>query len=1004
MNRGFWYFLLGCLVLTGTTGLLAQVPNLTFDHLTTKDGLPGSDVFSITTDSQGFMWFGTRRCPTRYDGSAFRSFLFPETYLISGITTDSAGDVWFASDRQGICRINRKTFRFVSITKTPRTTGYLYKDTRGNGWFSHGKGLGRIDFKTRQVSTYPLRQTTFEGVKAHGFLEDKQHTIWALGSDTGLFRFDPQANRFVCVLGSDCPDPKRRIPLYLSQGCVDADGIFWIGTYGRGLLRVDPRTESFTFYKTPEPQNWVTCVQEGQDENGRRLLWIGDERGLLAFRPEQPRFFRLTGIQPNPFYVHCLYHDPTRGILWVGTSDGLFKYNPRDNLIRTINLPPGLVHTPVQINVITADRQDTTGQTFWLGLSHTGFVRWHRPTNQFTLVRYPNQLPETMWMAQPDDGNLWLGLRRWDYAGDGILVYAPRLNRFVKNPAASRAGRLFSVPFIDHGLIDRQHRLWVGNNDEGLRVLDLQTGTPLHYWTDAELKRFHRNNNFLTDVKMDSNGRIWLGTYQGVYAVDSATHQFRSLDDQGPRPKRPADLATNTLLIARTSQIWAARWGSVTETSPDGTLRTVLTARHGLFDRENRRLAEDQTGTLWIGNFEGLHAYKPTTHQLFRLTTSEGLSRNNATGALYVHQGKELFIGQQNGLNYIDILDLNRPIRTPPVVVSSFRVHEQERFYDFTRPIQLDRSDNAFSVDFTSLTYSRVLNVQYAYFLEGLETRWHYSGQAHRAYYTNLTPGHYTLHLKAADAFGHWHSRPLRLSITLLPAFYETWWFRVLIAMVIIGLSYALYQYRVNQLLRLQRLRTHISADLHDEIGSSLSGIGILGAMARQILPDEHPSRSMMERIISEARLLSGSLDDIVWNINPRNDSLSSLVACMNRYAAELFEASGIEYNITIPDTIERVILPMEQRRDFYLIFKESVNNLVRHAQATQAQLIISLTAKRLRLEVSDNGKGFDANRETDRNGLRNMFTRTQNLHGTLLIQTAPGQGTRLTLTFPIGQ
>lgn len=270
------------------------------------------------------------------------------------------------------------------------------------------------------------------------------------------------------------------------------------------------------------------------------------------------------------------------------------------------------------------------------------------------------------------------------------------------------------------------------------------------------------------------------------------------------------------------------------------------------------------------------------------------------------------------------------------------------------------------------------------------------------AYHTNLTPGDYTLQLNVADEFGHWQTKPLILFVRLRPTFYETWWFRTLVILAVVGSFYALYRYRVNQLLRLQRIRNHISADLHDEIGSSLSGIGILGTMAHQILPAGHPSGSMVERIVSEARMVSSSLDDIVWSINPRNDALSSLIARMNRYAAELFEASGIAYQITIPDHIERVALPMEQRRDFYLIFKESVNNLVKHAQATQAQVIISLSNKQLHLEVDDNGKGFDATAETDRNGLRNMYSRTQYLRGTLHIDTAPGQGTRLVLRFPL--
>jgi ligand-binding sensor domain-containing protein len=986
----------------GSSWLLAQPPNVTFDHLSAKDGLPGSAVYSITKDRNGFMWFGTRRCPARYDGVTFRPFLFPETTLITGMAADSTNRLWLASDRQGICHIDPNTLQLTPVPKIPRATGYFYLDSKGEGWYGDAKGIGRIDLKTEAVRHYPLRQTTFRGMKAYGFLEDRQHTLWAIGSDNGLFRFDRRANRFICVLGADCPDPKRRFQLYLSRGCIDADGTIWVGTYGEGLLKIDPRTEEYTFFKLTESQNRITCVQEGKDENGRRVIWVGDERGLLVFRPEQQRFFRLERVRPEPFYIFTLYQDQQNGILWVGTSDGVLKYNPRDNLIRTLPLPANLVHQPVLVKVITPDRQDTTGQTFWLGLSHTGLLRWHRPTNQFTLIRYPDEAPETMWIEQPEDGRLWIGLRRWDYKGDGVLVYDPKAGRFVETPAGKRAGRLFSVPFVDHGLMDQKNRLWVGNNDEGLRVLDRRTGDLLRFWPDSVIKILHQNNNFLTGLTADRSGRIWLAMYRGLYYLDEPNHRFVRADDQNPKNRQPEEPASNGILVARNGHIWVGRWGSVTESQPDGKLLTVLTARNGLYDRENRRLVEDQDGTIWIGNFEGLHAYNPKNRRLIRLTISDGLSRNNTTAALYVHRGNELFIGQENGLNYLDVRQVNHRLPVPAIAVSSLRVHEKERPFDPAQPIQLASSDDAFGVDFVSLAYSRLPNINYAYFLEGFDSHWNYSGSAHRAYYTNLSPGNYTLYLKAADFFGNWGRKPVKLSITILPAYYETWWFRTLVFLAAIGALYGLYRYRVNQLLRVHRIRNRISADLHDEIGSSLSGIGILGTMAKQTLPAGHPSGSMVDRIVAEARQISSSLDDIVWSINPRNDELSGLIARMNRYAAELFEASDIAYEISVPDTIQHLRLPMEKRQDFYLIFKEAVSNLVKHAKATEVQLKISLEQQHLHLTVSDNGIGFDATAETSRNGLRNMNNRTQNLHGKLTIRTAPGAGTTLHLDFPV--
>jgi signal transduction histidine kinase len=221
--------------------------------------------------------------------------------------------------------------------------------------------------------------------------------------------------------------------------------------------------------------------------------------------------------------------------------------------------------------------------------------------------------------------------------------------------------------------------------------------------------------------------------------------------------------------------------------------------------------------------------------------------------------------------------------------------------------------------------------------------------------------------------------------------------------LAICGLLYGLYRYRINQLLRLQHVRNRISADLHDELGSSLSGISIMGALAKKDLLETHPSASFVDRMVEEVQQISSSLDDIVWNISPRNDALSSLVARMTRYASELFEARQIQYTITVPEHFEHLRLSMEQRRNFYLIFKESVNNLIKYAQCQHATVHIAVERRKLCLTITDDGVGFDPGVSHGRNGLLNLRQRANSLKGTLQIFSARGKGTSLQLEFPIG-
>jgi len=240
------------------------------------------------------------------------------------------------------------------------------------------------------------------------------------------------------------------------------------------------------------------------------------------------------------------------------------------------------------------------------------------------------------------------------------------------------------------------------------------------------------------------------------------------------------------------------------------------------------------------------------------------------------------------------------------------------------------------------------------------------------------------------------------MQIVVLPAFYQTLLFKILISLLIAGILYAFYRYRINQLLHLQQVRNRISADLHDELGSTLSGISIMGSLAKKELSNQTGTGVLVDRIMEDVRQISSSLDDIVWNISPKNDSLSSLVARITRYASELFEAKQIAFTLDIPEALEDLKLSMEQRRNIYLIFKESVNNLVKYSKCTEAFVKIRVEKRNVYLIVKDNGVGFDPGSSTDRNGIRNMKFRARSLKGAVDIRSEQGSGTSIILQFPL--
>ena len=981
----------------------SQVPVITFEVITSKEGLPSNTVLSATRDQSGFMWFGTRLCPVRYDGNGFKSFTAYTTNFITGVQADKNNDIWISSDRSGISKIDGRTLEMSPVLSDKEgkseTTGEFYIDRFGQGWYSDHHGVNRIDLATKKHKHYPFRQTTFIWLKA-AFIEDLDSNVWVIGRDNGLFLYDRKADTLRCILGKDSASPKKFEELLLTNATVDREGFLWIGSYNYGLIKFDPRTHSVQIFETGRTENQILAIEEGWDENGERILWVGDNHGLGIFRPNQNKFYFFPDILPKTYQVNDIYRDPD-GIVWTCTSDGIIKYHPLSNVIQSIPIPGEILPEDRTINVIHQDTRPDYNHIFYLGSSNNILVRWDRRANRFSRIPYPGETGETRWIEQREDETLWIGTNHWDYNRPGIFVFDLKSEKFIKPPLSAIANRFFSVPFFMYGSFSGS-ALWVGNSDEGIHGVDEKLLKEITPWSDEVMKKFVQNNNLINDMMIDRSGRLWVGCYKGVYYYDKDKKEFVKADPE-VLPKELDDTAVNSIIEDKNGNVWAARWGSLTMMSEIGKLDKILNSKDGFNDREIKGLVEDNSGNIWIGNHEGLYCFNTGNDRLIRFTINDGLLSNSTTDRVFITNDKrELLVGHTQGINVVKINEVLKRVDVPPVVINSFKIHQTEHHLDSSRLVKLRPSQNAFSVDFVALNYRKQDDNQYAYYLEGFEEDWNYIGSKHVAYYTNLSPGEYTLHMKAGDAFGNWNEETLQMRIEVLPTFFQTVWFKIVVSLFIAGILYAFYRYRINQLLHLQQVRNRISADLHDELGSTLSGISIMGSLAKKGLGDQRTSGALVERIMEDVRQISGSLDDIVWNISPKNDSLSSLIARMTRYASELFEAKQIVFKFDIPERLGDIKLSMEQRRNIYLIFKESVNNLAKYSKCSHAEVRIRLDKKTVSLIVKDDGVGFDPNAPTDRNGLRNLRERAQNLRGGIDIQSGLGKGTSIILEFPV--
>ena len=290
----------------------------------------------------------------------------------------------------------------------------------------------------------------------------------------------------------------------------------------------------------------------------------------------------------------------------------------------------------------------------------------------------------------------------------------------------------------------------------------------------------------------------------------------------------------------------------------------------------------------------------------------------------------------------------------------------------------------------------------YQYQLNGINKYWYdYQFQTH-IYFYEISGGKYSFQIREKN-----NPKNLQtIKLNIRPNVWQKWWFLpsiyAIILLIIGSAFYFIFLYRLRQAVQMRQVRNHIAADLHDEIGATLSGIGILSALAQKNLDESHPSYGMMKRINDDALSIGNTMDDIVWSINPKNDDLENIIARMSRYAAELFDAKEIDYKIVIPENLKDVKLSMEQRRDVYLIFKEAVNNLVKYSECKKVLVEINVTNKQFELLIKDDGIGFNTKVESSRNGLKNMKKRAGDLRGNLEIHSEINFGSSVKLTLMI--
>jgi two-component sensor histidine kinase len=753
--------------------------------------------------------------------------------------------------------------------------------------------------------------------------------------------------------------------------------------------------------------------------DSKNRLWAGTFNGLkqviqVRDKNNKDHF----SLQPAPFkdpvlqkaiVSHVLEDD--EGNIWVATNQGLVKIFP-DGTIKTYTEKNGLPSR--MIHCIYQDRE----KNIWIGtiaglatLVSKGSVNIYAKDNGY--VSYGNNV---MYLFKNDhllvtgtggshlydikSNNLeLLQTFREGYDIDLLIKQSPSLQPDENNPIGN--------------YVLRQKNIQVGGNSYAVSdkesILFAADALRLTIKSGNVVLKHDFPPHRVQSLTFDSQGYLWIGTWNmGLYRAtykkikDSIAFSLKDFSYLLP------DRSVRSLYTDNKGNIWVGtRYKGLmrlTSDGHDGYKTWSLDYSSGIMSNYILTFSEDAAGNMWVGTYMGLDKLIPEADTFRVFNFSRINSYSSPVIAMLPRKDNSIWCITSDGL--VHIADRQFENRQPlPVIITNVSVGDSTVRDSIIRTVQsitLNYRSSQAQFEFTSPDYINEKQILYNYRLLGSnDTSWSKPSNTHRVSYASLQPGNYRFEVRTLGWNGNFGS-PTSFVFIITPPYWRTGWFYLFISILGILLLYAIYRYRISQFMRVQKIRNRIATDLHDDIGSTLTNISILSELSRQKLAQQEEAGLFLDRIAEEVNSSNQALDDIVWSINTENDTLAQTITRMRRYAAEIFDGANIHYSLHMDEHFAGRKLNMEQRRDSFLIFKEAINNIYKHAQAKNVYIKVWMDNNHLYMNIRDDGKGFDTTVSTNRNGIKNINHRTEKWKGTIQINSSPGKGTEMLIHFPI--
>lgn len=979
---------------------------LIFDHFGAAQGYDISQAICIKKAKDGFVWIGTENGLMRFDGHRFRVFGYNpidsnrlSANYIEKIIEDKHGRLWISAS-PCLNILDTKTFKNRRIKaveindKLKKIEIYClyYEEQSDRVWIGSNEGLFYSNAK--EVQFHKVRMPN--GIDRDIFRTiaiDDQGIIW-LGGNDGLVRYDAKSEK----------EESYHRPGYLESKSHDEfqssfldkeSNVLWLGCFKNGLVKFNIATRAMSIYTFTDPnktQNGINAIKGSKIEGETHILWLATSAGVMTFDIKKQTFENyntndlndIKGVPGVGFSIEASHKDG----IWIGTSKGLHKYDQYKQNVRSHNIPLSDPKSFFPIVNMCVEPKQGKDSVMWFMVPYHSIFKYDLVNKR--ILQVPNELRLYCKQVNPDallldDYNvLWMATNK-----HGLIGYDLVKKQLIK---PSYDTEIKQKPIVLKMVRGENGRIWLGTVS-GLYYYDIEQNK---VFEQREVSDFLTNSNsssFTFRMAAAENGKIWIikiRTYEEedeLYSFNPATlkiHLFKS--SKYPKLKVLKSLEGIACIGQNHLVLSSFNGFAHVETFEDSLDIELIYTHKGKLIGTTANLAVDHLGNDWLSNANGILRYDPLSKSMTQFTIfNSGIGPLSLASIAFSDQSRTMYIGQNQAINTI-ALDNYKVPEAHDIIISNIDIEN----YNISeipysgQMLNLSYNQNNIAMEFTNLCFTDAVNNYYEYSLEEGEDRWR-SMSDNTLGFNNLGFGAYTLKVRGKNSFGVGSKKEFTLLITVSPPFWKTKWFMGLVLAVISFLMYSFFKYREFQREKLEKLRHSIARDLHDDMGSSLSHIKMMSER-EAIRADGSTAFKIIAAKTSE---VMDTMAEIIWSINPQHDTLVSIILKIQEFAIETLEPMQIDLTFNIDEIPPHIKFNTEDRRHFYLIFKEAINNIAKYSRANKVSFSFKYVDKKMISSITDNGLGFNPEVIKKGNGLINMENRAKLLNAKLSVETS---------------